>query len=114
MTKINRRKPRPWCHPLSTRRLSLRHSCSGQDLGPTEGKEIFPGVRLVTLGTRDSHIKGYKTIFMEDIVYQPKGSIPLGDVMADDMVCTVIRRTADQGGDMDSPPRKATCGGAQG
>ena len=57
--------------------------------GPTEGTEIFPGVRLVTLGTRDSHIKGYKTIAMEDVVYQPKGASPLGDVMQDDMVCTV-------------------------
>ena len=26
---------------------------------------------------------------MEDVVYQPKGSSPLGDVMMDDMVCTV-------------------------
>ena len=26
---------------------------------------------------------------MEDVVFQPKGAIPLGDVMADDMVCTV-------------------------
>ena len=56
---------------------------------PTEGQEIFPGVRLITLGTRDSHIEGYKTIAMEDIVYQPGGASPLGDVMADDMVCTV-------------------------
>ena len=37
----------------------------------------------------NSHIKGYKTIAMEDVVYQPKGTSPLGDVMADDMVCTV-------------------------
>ncbi|MDG4854076.1 MULTISPECIES: hypothetical protein [unclassified Mesorhizobium] len=56
---------------------------------PTEGKEIFPGVRLVERGTRDSHIKGYKKIVMEDVIYQPKGTSPLGDVMADDMVCTV-------------------------
>ena len=55
----------------------------------TDGEEIFPGVRLVTLGTRESHIEGYKTIAMEDVVFQPKGTIPLGDVMADDMVCTV-------------------------
>ncbi|TIX44042.1 MAG: hypothetical protein E5V40_00815 [Mesorhizobium sp.] len=57
--------------------------------GPTDGKEIFPGVRLVELGTRDSHIKGYKKIVMEDVVYQPKATSPLGDVMTDDMVCTV-------------------------
>src|SRR5215218_3873379 len=59
-----------------------------KEYGPTEGQEIFPGVRLVTLGTRESHIKGYKSIAMEDVVFQPKGTIPLGDVMMDDMVCT--------------------------
>ncbi|MUT27328.1 MULTISPECIES: hypothetical protein [Mesorhizobium] len=62
---------------------------SAKTYGPTEGKEIFPGVRLVERGTRDSHIKGYKKIVMEDVIYQPKGTSPLGDVMTDDMVCTV-------------------------
>jgi hypothetical protein len=62
---------------------------AAQKYGPTDGTEIFPGVRLVTLGTRDSRIKGYKSVFMEDVVFQPKATIPLGDVMADDMVCTV-------------------------
>jgi quercetin dioxygenase-like cupin family protein len=62
---------------------------AAQKSGPTDGTEIFPGVRLVTLGTRDARIKGYKTVFMEDVVFQPKGAVPLGDVMADDMVCTV-------------------------
>ncbi len=59
-----------------------------KEYGPTEGQEIFPGVRLVTLGTREAHIKGYKSIAMEDVVFQPKGTIPLGDAMMDDMVCT--------------------------
>ena len=62
---------------------------AAQKYGPTEGTELFPGVRLITLGTRESHITGYKTIAMEDIVYQPEATSPLGDVMADDMVCTV-------------------------
>ena len=57
--------------------------------GPTEGNEIAPGVRLVTLGTQESRLKGYKSLLMEDVVFQPKGSLPLGDVMADDMVCSV-------------------------
>jgi hypothetical protein len=52
-------------------------SVAAKAYGPTDGKEIFPGVRLVELGTRDSHIKGFKTIAMEDVVYQPKGSSPL-------------------------------------
>ena len=37
---------------------------------------IFPGVRLSHAGTRDSHIKGFKTIAMEDVVYQPKAASP--------------------------------------
>jgi hypothetical protein len=63
--------------------------------GPTEGTEIFPGVRLVTLGTQESRLPGYKTIAMEDVVFQPKSSIPLGDVMADDMVCSVTEGELD-------------------
>ena len=62
---------------------------AAQKYGSTDGQEIFPGVRLVKLGTGDARITGYKTVFMEDVVFQPKGAIPLGDVMADDMVCTV-------------------------
>jgi quercetin dioxygenase-like cupin family protein len=68
--------------------------------GPNDGKEIFPGVRLVELGTRDARIKGYKSVAMEDVVFQPKATVPLGDVMMDDMVCTVtegeLQVTADE------------------
>jgi|SRR5688572_22445485 len=75
---------------------------AAKSYGPTEGTEIFPGVRLVTLGTRESHIDGYKTIAMEDVIFQPKGAIPLGDVMADDMVCTVTEGELQiVAGDMD-------------
>ena len=69
--------------------VALPTAVAAKTYGPTDGKEIFPGVRLVELGTRDSHSTGYKTVAMEDVVYQPKGSSPLGDVMMDDMVCTV-------------------------
>jgi quercetin dioxygenase-like cupin family protein len=73
---------------------------AARSYGPTDGKEIFPGVRLVELGTRDARIKGYKSVAMEDVVFQPKATIPLGDVMADDMVCTVtegeLQVTADE------------------
>lgn len=60
-----------------------------QKYSPTDGTEIYPGVRLLTLGTRESMIPGYASVFMEDVVFQPKATIPLGDVMLDDMVCTV-------------------------
>jgi quercetin dioxygenase-like cupin family protein len=91
MTKINRRNALALgATALSTPLVAFATPVSAKTYGPTDGEEIFPGVRLVTLGTRDSHIKGFKTIAMEDVVYQPKGTSPLGDVMKDDMVCTVV------------------------
>jgi quercetin dioxygenase-like cupin family protein len=62
---------------------------AAQKYSATEGEELLPGVRLVTLGSRDTQIPGYKTVFMEDVVFQPKATVPLGDAMMDDMVCTV-------------------------
>src|SRR5438477_193081 len=38
---------------------------------PDEGKEIAPGVRRVDLSKRASEIRGYATVSMRDIVYQP-------------------------------------------
>ena len=91
MTKINRRNALALgATALSAPLVAFATPVAAKTYGPTEGTEIFPGVRLVTLGTRDSHIKGFKTIAMEDVVYQPKAASPLGDVMMDDMVCTVI------------------------
>jgi quercetin dioxygenase-like cupin family protein len=75
---------------------------AAQKYSATDGTEIFPGVRLVTLGTRDSMIPGYASVFMEDVVFEPKGTIPLGDVMLDDMVCTVTEGELQiTAGDMD-------------
>jgi hypothetical protein len=58
--------------------------------GPDEGKEIQPGVRLIELGSRPSHITAYKTIQMVDIVYQPGASEPVGEPMEADMLCQTI------------------------
>lgn len=75
---------------------------AAQKYSPTDGTEILPGVRLVTLGTRDSMIPGYATVFMEDVIFQPKATIPLGDPMLDDMVCTVTEGELQiTAGDMD-------------
>ena len=91
MTKVNRRNALALgATALSAPLVTFATPVAAKTYGPTDGTEIFPGVRLVTLGTRDSHIKGFKTIAMEDVVYQPKATSPLGDVMMDDMVCTVI------------------------
>jgi quercetin dioxygenase-like cupin family protein len=64
-------------------------AAAAQKYSPTDGTEILPGVRLVALGTRDSMIPSYQSVVMEDYVFQPKATIPLGDPMLDDMVCTV-------------------------
>jgi quercetin dioxygenase-like cupin family protein len=60
-----------------------------QTYSPTEGEEIFPGVRVVTLGTRESEISAYKTVDMIDVVFQPAAEFPLGEPMEHDMVCQV-------------------------
>jgi redox-sensitive bicupin YhaK (pirin superfamily) len=57
--------------------------------GPDEGKELFPGVRAVELGKRDSNISAYKTVDMLDVVFQPGANFPVGEAMEHDMVCQV-------------------------
>jgi quercetin dioxygenase-like cupin family protein len=103
MNKISRRSALALgATVVATPMLAGVTPAAAQKYKPTDGEEIFPGVRLVKLGTNDSHIPAYKTVFMEDVVFQPKGTIPLGDVMADDMVCTVTEgELAIKAGDMD-------------
>jgi hypothetical protein len=90
MNKINRRSALALgATVVAAPLVGLATPAAAQKYSPTDGEELFPGVRLMTLGTRDTQIPGYKTVFMEDVVFQPKATIPLGDVMMDDMVCTV-------------------------
>jgi quercetin dioxygenase-like cupin family protein len=90
MEKMNRRSALALGAIVATAPLvALTTKAAAKTYGPTDGKEIFPGVRLVTLGTRASNIKAYKNVAMEDVVFQPKGAIPVGDVMKNDMVCQV-------------------------
>jgi hypothetical protein len=90
MNKINRRSALALgATVVAAPMVGWTSPAAAQKYSPTDGEELFPGVRLMTLGTRDTQIPGYKTVFMEDVVFQPKATIPLGDVMMDDMVCTV-------------------------
>ena len=59
-----------------------------KEYGPNDGKEIAPGVRVVELGTFNSDIPAYKSIFMVDIVFQP-GAVAPKTVMKDDMMCYI-------------------------
>jgi quercetin dioxygenase-like cupin family protein len=59
---------------------------TAQTYGPTEGKELAPGVREVDLGERDSLIPAYKKVRMRDIVIAPGAKTPEREMM-NDMVC---------------------------
>jgi len=56
--------------------------------GPNDGKELYPGVRVVELGTFNSDIPAYKSIFMVDVVFQP-GAVAPETVMKNDMLCYI-------------------------
>lgn len=62
---------------------------AAQTYSETDGEEIFPGIRVVTLGTRESEISAYNTVEMIDVVFQPGSEFPLGEPMEHDMVCLV-------------------------
>ena len=63
-------------------------SAAIKEYGPTDGKEIAPGVRVVELGTGNSDIPAYKGIMMVDIVFQPGAVFPETN-MDNDMVCYI-------------------------
>ncbi|TIO10782.1 hypothetical protein [Mesorhizobium sp.] len=68
--------------------FTLAASAKTKEYGPTEGKEIAPGVRLVEVGTGNADIPAYKSISIVDIVFQPGAVVP-ETVMDNDMVCTI-------------------------
>ena len=57
-----------------------------QTYGPDEGEEVAPGVRIVSLGERESVIPAYKTVKLRDVVIQPGSKTP-DNVMMNDMLC---------------------------
>ena len=63
-------------------------SAAVKEYGPTDGKELYPGVRLVELGTFNTDLPGYKNIFMVDIVFQP-GAVAPESKMDNDMICYI-------------------------
>src|SRR4051812_33634269 len=70
---------------------------AAQPYRPDEGVERAPGVRLVhvsdrasmAMGGRDTVLPGYKSIRMDDVIYQP-GAKSIGNTMPNDMVCQCI------------------------
>jgi quercetin dioxygenase-like cupin family protein len=71
---------------LAASTLVLPTTTAAQTYGPTEGREVGPGVRVVDLGERDSVIPAYKMVKLRDVVIQPGAKTP-DNVMKNDMVC---------------------------
>jgi quercetin dioxygenase-like cupin family protein len=60
------------------------------DYGPTEGRELSPGRRLVEIGEIPSEMDAYKSIKVVDVVYQPGAADPKEAVMDVDMMCYIL------------------------
>src|SRR5919107_6347568 len=58
--------------------------------GPTDGRELSPGRRLVEIGEIPSDMDAYKVIKVVDVVYQPGAADPTEAVMDSDMVCYIL------------------------
>ena len=59
--------------------------------GPTDGKDIGAGRRLIEVGEQESQIAAYKSIKIVDVVYPPGASDPDDQPVMDmDMVCHII------------------------
>ena len=71
---------------LAASALVLPTAAAAQTYGPTEGKEVGPGVRVVALGDRKSNIPAYAMVKLRDVVIQPGAKTP-DNVMKNDMVC---------------------------
>jgi hypothetical protein len=61
-------------------------AATAETYGPTEGKEVAPGVREVDLGERESVIPAYKKVRLRDIVIA-SGAKTRVMPMPNDMVC---------------------------
>lgn len=60
--------------------------------GPTDGKDMGSGRRMVMLDKRESQIAAYKEIQVIDIVYQPGAQDPADSKPMDmDMICFIIQ-----------------------
>jgi hypothetical protein len=66
--------------------LVLVDAAAAQTYGPTEGKELGPGLRQVELGERESLIPAYKKVRLRDVVLQP-GAKTNQNMMMNDMLC---------------------------
>ncbi|MGF9762356.1 cupin domain-containing protein [Microvirga sp. 0TCS3.31] len=58
--------------------------------GPTEGRELSPGRRLVEIGEIPSEMAAYKSVKIVDVVYQPGAADPKEAVMDVDMMCYIL------------------------
>ena len=66
--------------------LVISEQAAAQTYGPSDGKEVGPGVRQVDLGERESLIRAYGKVRLRDIVLQPGAKTP-DNMMMNDMLC---------------------------
>ena len=64
----------------------ISEQAAAQTYGPSDGKEVGPGVRRVDLGERESLIPAYGKVRLRDIVLQPGARTP-ENMMMNDMLC---------------------------
>lgn len=68
--------------------FALTSAARAKEYGPTEGKELAPGVRLIVAGEGNSDIPAYKNVTIAHVVFQPGAVFP-ETVMDSDMVCYI-------------------------
>ena len=116
MTSMNRRSAIALGLTAAATPIAAATPAAAKSYGPTEGKEIFPGVRVVELGKRDSQIGAYKTVEMIDVVFQPGSNFPIGEPMEHDMVCQIAEGELQvKAGDMEFSAKEGevwSCGKA--
>ena len=69
--------------------LLLGTPAKAQEYGPNDGKELWPGVRLIEIGEVPSEIAAYSKIMLIDVVFQPGAGDPSEQPMDMDMVCHI-------------------------
>ena len=69
--------------------LAFARPAAAQEYGPNDGKELWPGVRLVEIGEMPSEIAAYSKVQIIDVVFQPGAGDPSEQPMDMDMICHI-------------------------
>jgi hypothetical protein len=84
MDDVNRRSALALGIAASSAVVMTGHA-TAQPFWQVQGREIAPGVRVVQHAKSDSMIPGYKSISMQDLLYQPKATFSI--IQPNDRIC---------------------------